>query len=221
MSRRLVAIVAAVLVAAGCSIGPQAEPQTLELDIDPTALPLGRNEPDPTDDTVDPIPPAREVVRPATLYLVGADTQLVPVVREVSSGVAVEDQLAAVFATLIAGPTDDELERDLQSLVPPTTEVLGVELDSARITLDLSSSFADIGGPSELLAVGQLVLTATTFPGVREFALRLDGADTAIPLPDGALADEAVTLRDFSPLLDPAPPTSTTSTTTTTAASGG
>ena len=81
------------------------------------------------------------------------------------------------------------------------TEVLDACLDDRTLTLNLSGSFASNGGPSELLAVGQLVLTGTTFPGARQVVQRLDGTATAIPLPDGALTERPVTLRQFSSLL--------------------
>lgn len=190
---RLVAVIACLL-AAGCTIGPQAEPRTLDVDLDGRSLAI------PVDDATQELEP---VTFASTIYLVSPDSRLVPVARELRAAPRGAARLRALFEALIGGPTEDEIERGLRSLIPPTSTVRDVALDGTTIDLDVSASFASIGGPAELLAVGQVVLTATTFPGVQDLVLQLDGNLTALPLPDGSLTTEPVTLRQFSELLDP------------------
>lgn len=188
-----VALAAALLVgASACSIAPQDSPQALDPPTDVSS---------PGTDQSGPATSAERVELRATVYLVSDADALVAVVRPIPVDGAADEQLAAVLASVVDGPSDDDAGEGLRSAVPPTTSVRSVVVDGSVATVDLSSDFASIGGPEELLAVGQFVLTATTFPGVRALQLRLEGAPIDIPLPDGALTDEPVTLGQFSALL--------------------
>ncbi len=187
------AIAAALLVgASACSIAPQDSPQALD---PPTDVSSAGTDPS------GPATSAEQAELRATVYLVSDTDLLVSVVRPIPVDGAADEQLAAVLASVVDGPSDDDADEGLRSAVPPTTSVRSVVIDGSVATVDLSSDFASIGGPEELLAVGQFVLTATTFPGVRALQLRLEGAPIDIPLPDGALTDEPVTLGQFSALL--------------------
>lgn len=190
--RSLPACALLVVLAAGCGMSAQSGPQVLDLPVGSASLPLDR--------PVDPAPDQAEVS--ATAYFATDSDELVPVVRRVPSVGGPGAQLAAVVSSLVEGPTDAEAEAGLRSAVPPTTSILAATIDGGIATIDLSATFASIGGPEELLAVGQFALTATTFPGVRALRLRLDGTPIDIPLPDGALTEGAVTLRQFSALLE-------------------
>lgn len=192
--RRAALPVLAAVTAAACSLGPQEEPRLLDLPAADQELPIGGGADADLTDTVAFI---------ATIYLVADNDRLVPVAREITSDRGRDGQMRAVLRALVDGPTDAEADSGLRSAVPPATEVLDSSTAGTTVTIDLSSSFASIGGQSELLAVGQLVVTATTFPGVQALNLRLDGTPIDVPLPNGALTDQAVTLRQFSTLLDP------------------
>lgn len=187
----------AVLTVAACRIGPQSEPRLLDLPVRDQDLPIGTE--------IGPGTGTELVDLTATIYLVDENNQLIPVVRDVTSTSGPDDQLTAVFRSLVDGPTDEEADSGLRSAVPPATVVIGASMAGTTVTLDLSPSFALIGGQAELLAVGQFVVTATTFPGAQSMRLRLDGTPVDVPLPDGALTDQAVTLRQFSALFDPVP----------------
>lgn len=193
MSRRAAVVALLVLAVGACTIGPQDEPAPLDVSIDDDALPL----------EVDVEGDGPLVDFSSSVYLISSDGELVPVTRDLASAPSVVARLRAVFDALADGPTDAEVESGLRSAIPATTDVLGVSFAGGTVTVDLSTSFTSIGGPTELRAVGQLVLTGTTFPGARDLVLRLDGVPTAIPLPDGALTDQPVSLRQFSDLLEP------------------
>lgn len=192
--RHFAATVVAVVSIGGCGVGPQDEPEALDVAIDDQSLPLEVD--------VDGDGPLVDFA--SSVYLISGDGELVPVTRDLASAPTVEARLRALFDSLADGPTDAEVGDGLRSAIPATTDVLGVSFADGTVTVDLSASFASIGGPTELRAVGQLVLTGTTFPGARELVVQLEGAPTAIPLPDGALTDDAVTLRQYSVLLEPA-----------------
>ena len=191
--RAVVVVLVAGMVSA-CGIGPQDEPTALDVAIDDRSLPL----------EVDVEGGGPLVDFSSSVYLIAADGELVPVTRDLASAPSDDARLRAVFESLADGPSDTEVESGFRSAIPATTDVLGVSLADGTVTVDLSASFASIGGPNELRAVGQLVLTGTTFPGARKLVIQLEGAATAIPLPDGALTDDAVTLRQYSGLLEPA-----------------
>lgn len=188
-----------LLFVAACSLAPQSEAEVIDRPGGDAGLSI-ESAPEAGDagSTED-----RMVEVTATVYFVSGEGALEPVARSVTAAPARDDQLVAVLRALVEGPADGEVEAGLRSVVPPATTVLGATIEDTTATLDLSSSFASIGGPEELLAVGQFVVTATTFPGVRELRLRLDGVPIDIPLPDGALTDQAVTLPQFSVLLAP------------------
>lgn len=190
---KLVFTVLLLVVVAGCGIGPQESPQTLRA---PADTPSAALEPS------DPTTPAEQTELRATVYLVTDTDDLVAVVRPVTVDGGADEQLAAVLGSLIEGPSDADADTGLRSAVPPTASVLSAVIEDEVATIDLSSEFASIGGPDELLAVGQFGLTATTFPGVRAVTFRLEGAPIDIPLPDGALTDDPVTLGQFSALLE-------------------
>lgn len=193
--RVAVAVALGAASSAGCGVGPQDEPAALDVAIDDRSLPLEVDVEGDDGSFVD---------FTSSVFLVSADGELVPVARELAALPGPADRLGAVFDSLAEGPTDDEVASGLRSAVPATTEILGVTFSDGTVTIDLSASFASVGGPRELQAVGQLVLTGTTFPGVLDLVVLLDGVSTAIPLPDGALTDEPVTLGQFSSLLEPA-----------------
>lgn len=190
-----VALAVALLVgASSCSIAPQEGPHAID---PPSEVPSAGADPS------GPATSADQVELRATVYLVTDADDLVAVVRPIAVDGGADDELAAVLASLIDGPSDEDVEAGMRSAVPPTTSIRSVVLDGSVATIDLSADFAAIGGPEELLAVGQFGLTATTFPGIRAMRLRLEGEPIDIPLPDGALTDDPVTLGQFSALLGP------------------
>jgi spore germination protein GerM len=53
--------------------------------------------------------------------------------------------------------------------------------------------------------VGQIVLTATSLPGVRGVRLTLDGEPLEAPLPSGELTSAPLTAEDYAALLSSPP----------------
>lgn len=193
MSARDARALAAVLllVLGGCGMRAEESPRAIQTDLDEQTLPIDRS------DGV----PAVEIA--ASIYLVNEVDRLRPTSRQVRVSPRPPTHLASVLDALIGGPTEADVDDGLRSVVPSTTAVRAVTVDGDTAVVDLSEEFASIGGERELLAVGQVVLTVTTFPGVRQVRLQLEGRPTAIPLPDGSLTDGPVALSDYAELLDP------------------
>ncbi|MGK2929385.1 MAG: GerMN domain-containing protein [Acidimicrobiales bacterium] len=188
---RSVLVIAALV--AGCGIEAEDDPRALRVGIDEDRL------------SIDDRRPGTAVEIATSIYLVTESGRLRPTVRRIGVSQQPSTRLSSVLDELIDGPVAREAQDGLRSAVPATTDVLAVTVDGATAVVDLSSEFASIGGEQELLAVGQMVLTVTTFPGVRRVLLRLDGRPTDLPLPDGSFVDGPVVLRDYAGLLDTDP----------------
>lgn len=79
-----------------------------------------------------------------------------------------------------------------RSAVPAGTSVRRLQADGAVLSVDLSEHFAQARGSDQVLAVAQLVWTATEFPAVRRLRLLVDGRELAVPVMAGAVASGPV-----------------------------
>ena len=188
--RNLRLLVAIPVLLAGCGVEAEDEPRALRVGIDDDRL------------SIDDRTPGTVVEIATSIYLVTESGRLRPTVRRIGVTQQAPTHLSSVLYALIDGPVDSEARDGLRSAVPPTTDVLAVTIDGSTAVVDLSSEFASIGGEQEVLAVGQLALTVTTFPGIRRMLLRLEGSPTDLPLPDGSFADGPAVLGDYADLLD-------------------
>ena len=75
-----------------------------------------------------------------------------------------------------------------------------VSLEDGRATVDVRMGRLPTGGDRLPLAVGQVVLTVTSVPTVREVVLVADGARIEAPLPGGALTGRPLTAADYAVL---------------------
>ena len=69
------------------------------------------------------------------------------------------------------------------------------------MTVDLTGAGDAPAGQQSRRAVGQIVLTATSLPGVRAVLLTHDGEPLEAPLPSGELTSSPLTAADYEPLL--------------------
>lgn len=133
-----------------------------------------------------------------SMYLIRDET-LVHVTRDLPSPPGPE----GILASLLDGVTEPEIRANLRTSIPPGTRVISVTPEGPLLRVDLSSEFAVVGGEEEILAVSQIVLTATSIEGVESVAFELDGVTTAVPLPDGALSLDPVGADDYAALIAP------------------
>lgn len=198
-ARALWSLVAALLAvtAAGCGVPESGAARTVASGDVPSGL-LG---------TASASPGPRRSVGDSHgpgVYFVRSE-RLVRVALDVGGAARNPTQLASVLAALTAGPNTAEQAVGLGSAIPPG---LGLDVRSlvdgvAQVELRGETAHPDV--TRNPLAVGQLVLTATSVPGVRGVRLHSDGQDVSAVLPDGTLASRAVNAVDYLPLLTPSP----------------
>lgn len=179
MSRARVALVGMAVVACGVPLDPAPEIVEGEL-----------GSPDPVIEELED-----EKLVAAPLYLVDHGV-IVPVTRNLPEPVDV----TTVLESLLDGTTAPEERRGLRTSIPPGTRVLDVEENGSTARLDLSEDFAAVGGEEELLAVAQVVLSITAIDGVESVLFELEGVQTDVPLPGGALTDEPITGSEYREL---------------------
>ncbi|MGH9189875.1 MAG: GerMN domain-containing protein [Acidimicrobiales bacterium] len=124
------------------------------------------------------------------------DGRLVRAERQVPVPVSVPAALTA----LLDGPTDGEVAAGARSAISISARLLATEVEGDVVRLDLAGSFAEVQGGEQVLAVAQLVFTATAVEGVRGVTLALDGRLVEVPTADGTLKAGPVGPGDFGPL---------------------
>lgn len=174
--RALAAVPAAVLVALLAGCGLEATDQPVPVTVPATGGPPPSG-----------APPGRG--GPVPVYLVRDDT-LVAVLRR---GDSTGDALTA----LTAGPTPAEIASGLTTALG--TGAISVPPDRQRpgtAVLAVTEEFAALAGASQLLAVGQVVWTATGVCCATRVEVLLDGRQLSLPTDDG-LVTRPVTRDDY------------------------
>lgn len=197
MTGRRVAVLAVLAVLAGCGVPTGGEPSTIA----PTDVPYGLAEPSPAPTSTAPPEATADVFR--VHWVTAADT-LVPRAREVS-GASRRERLASLLEQLAAGPTSDERDEQLSTALPPEVRLGVTDLDGGTATIDLDELAEAPAGVSGRRAVAQIVLTATSVPGVESVLLELAGEPIEAPLPAGELTDRPLTAMDYAASAVPGP----------------
>lgn len=179
MSRAAAIVVVMLLVVAGgCALPEDDQPRVLTADM----IPLDLN---PTGNGA-----AAAGTQTALLYLVDSSSSppaLTVVERSVPS-----NTLRAALDALLAGPTDEEAARNIQSSIPAETTVLDVDVVDGIATIDLGGEEGGINsvqGTILLTAYAQIVLTAVAVEGVDAVLFLIDGAPVEVPNDLGSTND--------------------------------
>lgn len=140
----------------------------------------------------------------AQLYLLGAQDQLVGVPAGLDDTTAApSSRLTEVLGLLARGPDEQQRAQGLgTALSPGVTIELRALVDSVaqvQVRAGLKAPSAD----RLPLAIGQLVLSATSVHGVDAVQLVRDGTPVEVPLPGGALTSAPLTRADYATLLTP------------------
>lgn len=189
---RLLALAAAALLT-GCGVPTGGAPDTIAT----SDIPYGLASPSPGSAAATSSPPRDDRPR---IYLVNAHDVLVPSGRDVS-GATTRDRLDDLLGQLSDGPTAGERDDGLTTALPPRIALTVSVVDGGTATIDFSATSASPAGEQTRRAVGQLVLTATSLPGVTAVLLTHDGASLEAPLPSGELTTAPLTAADYEPLL--------------------
>lgn len=199
-ARRLRAVAAAGVtgaVLAACGVPTGDEPRTIAA----SEVPYGLASPG----TATSAPSSEPQQERAWIYLVGPDEALVPRGRDVGFG-TLEERLAELLVALSAGPSQRERNSRLSTALPPDLELAVSGIEEGTATIDFSGIGEAPSGLEGRQAVAQLVLTATTLPGVESVLLTSDGDPVEAPLPGGELTDEPLLPADYAVFLMPPPP---------------
>lgn len=180
------ALAAAVLVVCGaCGVPTDDEARVAR----PDDVPFGLLDPDRQATAGDP--PAGATI--AEVYLFAdEEATLVPVARRVDG-----PSLATTLAELERSPSDAEAAAGLRSALADSDVIAGAATAGETATVDLGEGFSVIGGAEQLVAISQIVFTATARPGVVQVTFTLDGRPIEIPRGDGSLTSGAVTRDDY------------------------
>lgn len=182
--RRRALLVAALAVAAGCGVPTDDEAHLTDAD----NVPFGLLEAEREDGAASP---EGTTVAEVYLYAEGERT-LIPVARRV------EDQaLATVLDEIERGPTDSESAAGLRSALTDSDVIIGTDVTGTTATVDLADSFSTISGSEQLVAIAQLVYTATATGEASQVVFTLEGRPVEIPHGDGSLTGGPVTRDDY------------------------
>lgn len=184
MSRAVFAAVLGVVLAFG-ACGVPKEDQARRIGDDDVPFGLLDERPPETSTTV------RAPHSQASVYYLHRE-RLVAAPRELAAPGGVQAALEA----LAAGPTGDEAARGLRSALPERA-FEGVSVRDGVADVDLAAAVADLETGEQLLAIAQIVHTATSHPGVRAVSFRLEGRRAEVPIDGANLVTRPVTRDDY------------------------
>ena len=132
----------------------------------------------------------------STVYMLGADNHLKAVQRRVSD----PQTVGSALASLIQGATTAEQASGLRSAINQQTAVLGAEVTNGVALVDVSDAFSGVGSQEQILALAQVVWTATEAPDVTGVQILLNSTSVEVPRGDGTLSSAPLTRADYQTL---------------------
>jgi spore germination protein GerM len=191
MTRAISALIAAVVVLAGCSIQPDASPND---------LPADRAE------VFGDVATGDVAAGTNRIYLLApTDPEAAPRLRSVQRDVPTTP--ASVLLSLFAGANVTERDSLLDTAIPTDIELLAAPRSVGQVlTIDLNDVFDELTPDGLRLAVAQIVSTATDIDGVESVQLRIDGEPRVWPLGNGELTDRPLTRFDYPGLVESSQP---------------
>lgn len=184
--RRLAALGAVAILAGSCGVPAEA---TAHL-IPAQQVPFGLLKAAPDTQPPPAAGPARAIVQ---VFLVDK-LRLVSEGRVVATPVTVGD----VVANLLDGPTNAEVASGVTTAISDVTVLRSARVRDGVANLDLTAAFAQVSGRNQVLAVAQLVFTATSVTGVTAVTFSLDGNQVEVPAGNGTLVQGPVSRADFA-----------------------
>ena len=178
----IVALTCALL--AGCGVRTQDAPEQLPPDVLPSELQASAAP--PTGQPAEPFPGGSTTTVP--VYLVEGD-RLIQVDRPAGRR-SLEDALTALLAAGEAGGSQ-------RSAVPAGTVVERLERRGDLLSIELSRQFGQVRGLDQVLAVAQVVWTATEFPPVQQIDLLVGGRRLELPVEQGEVSSGPARRDDY------------------------
>jgi spore germination protein GerM len=175
------ALLATAVALPGCGVRSDTEAR----DLSAGRVPYGLLDDAPTTTTSKPTP---AVATADVLVFFVKDDRMIPKVRQVNAPPTVAKALTA----LLLGVQPDESREEVRSAIDPTAAIQARALDPATYLVDLSAEFAQGPSSEQVLALAQIVYTATQFEGVTSVRFTLDGVPIEVPTGTGSLTSAAV-----------------------------
>lgn len=185
--RALAALLALALGVAACGVPEDDEPRALS----ERGVPFGLLSPATTQTTS----PIAQPAASAVVYLV-RENRLLPVQRQVRVPVSAGRLLDA----LLEGPTQDEAAAGFRTAISSEARVRDVTAAAGVVTIELSREFVEVSGQDQILALAQIVFTATETDAAGAVRFRLDGEPVEVPRADGTLTSAPLTRADYAAL---------------------
>lgn len=160
-------------------------------------------------DLMSPAAPVTTVPTPASrarpqLYFVSDDV-LLPVPAPVEVAEDLTTTASNVLSLLAGGPAADERARGLSTALGPDVRLALSGVRDGTAVIDVQSGEQAPTAGRLPLAVGQIVLTVVSVPGIERVRLTAEGLPIEAPLPGGALSDRPLAADDYAGLVG-APP---------------
>lgn len=181
--------VAAMAVLSACGVPSDGRPRPLAANEVPFELLTPTSSTSTTD--------LRVAVEDIVVHLVEGD-HLVSVKRQVLAPPVLFRRMTA----LLQGVEAEEAALGLRTAVPVDTRLRKVGVDEAVATINVSSDLVGAGGQEQVLAVAQLVFTATETSGVDGVRFQLEGRPIEVPRGDGTLTAAPLRRADFPALVE-------------------
>ncbi|MEY2754758.1 MAG: hypothetical protein RJB65_1116, partial [Actinomycetota bacterium] len=136
----------------------------------------------------------------ARIYLLAADvsgqaTVLQAVARDVDL------TPTGVLLALLGGANASELDRQLRSALPSDTTLRSAVLRGGVLVVDLSPEILQLTGDDLVLALAQIVFSASSIDSVRAVSILVEGSPQRWPDGTGVLTASPLTVYDFPGLV--------------------
>jgi spore germination protein GerM len=189
---RGLAVPAALMLFAGCSISPDSAPRDIPV--------LQQDELLASSDRA-----AGAATGTSRIFLLspeagGQATTIVEVPRDV------DETPVALLVALLAGPNDDELDAQYRTAIPTDVEVRSAQVRGGTLIVDMSAGLLQLAGDGLIDAIAQIVFTSSELPGVRSVKILIDGADQQWPTGTGVFQSTPLSVYDYPGLLASAQP---------------
>ena len=177
--RTALAAALAALLVGGCGVSPEDDAQVVPASEVPAELAASAGT------------TSRPLAARVVVYLVAGE-RLVAQERP-----AARRDVAQSLLALVTAPDESAARR---SAVPAGTSILRLQAEGDVLSVDLSDEFAQVRGRDQVLAVAQLVWTATEYPSVRRLRLLVEGSELDVPVRSGAVSSGPVGRDDYRPV---------------------
>jgi spore germination protein GerM len=188
---RFGSLLVVTVLAAGCGVPNDHDAHVVEIGSFVADVEQGLTAQPPVDDDDGAV---------ISVYMIapGAGRHLVAVERIVPY-----PSLELIMKHLFQGPVGDEWAKEVRSAISTQARVRDVIIFDGQATIDIDGPLTDLlGGFEIILALAQIVGTATEVPGIDRVRLQLDGEEMTDALTeDGTSTSGALTRKDYANLL--------------------